>query len=57
MKHSERLDKVQEPIDTASEEVKTLIERILKLERDKLYLKTPRNINDDIMQIVKDVIQ
>lgn len=48
---------VREPIDTASAEVKTIIQRVLKLEKEKIYLKTPRNINDDILKIIKEAIQ
>ena len=51
------LNTIQEPITTASPEVKAIIERVLKLEKDKLYLKTPRNINEDILKIIKQVIQ
>ncbi|MGF1540283.1 MAG: hypothetical protein ACFCU5_07500 [Pleurocapsa sp.] len=51
------LNKIQAPITTASPEVKEIIERVLKIEKDKLYLKTPRNINEDILKIIKQVIQ
>lgn len=51
------LNQIQEPITSASPEVKLIIERVLKLEKDKLYLKTPRNINEEIVKIVKQVIQ
>ncbi|MGV2829772.1 hypothetical protein [Myxosarcina sp. GI1(2024)] len=51
------LNQIQEPITSASPEVKLIIERVLKLEKDKLYLKTPRNINEEIIKIVKQVIQ
>jgi len=51
------LDFIQEPITNASVEAKQVIERVLKLEKDKLYLKTPRNINDDILNIIKYVVQ
>ena len=51
------LNKIQEPITTASPEVKAIIERVLKIEKDKLYLKNPRNINEDILKIIKQVIQ
>jgi hypothetical protein len=27
------------------------------LERDKLYQRNPRNINDDVLTIIKEVIQ
>ncbi|MEN9869924.1 MAG: hypothetical protein RLZZ171_907 [Cyanobacteriota bacterium] len=51
------LTSIQEPIANAPTEVKQIIEQVLKLEKDKLYLKTPRNINDDILNIIKHVVQ
>jgi hypothetical protein len=51
------LTSIQEPIANAPSEVKQIIEQVLKLEKDKLYLKTPRNINDDILNIIKHVVQ
>ena len=50
------IDTVQEPITNASPEVRTIIEKVLKLEKEKLYQRSPRNINDDILQIIKSVI-
>ncbi|MCU0549412.1 MAG: hypothetical protein MUC48_08695 [Leptolyngbya sp. Prado105] len=47
---------VQEPIATAPPEVRRIIERVLKAERDKLYMKNPRHINDDILTIVKEEV-
>ena len=47
---------VQEPIATAPPEVRRIIERVLKAERDKLYLKNPRHINDDILTIIKEEV-
>lgn len=51
------LTSIQEPITNASPEVKQVIEQVLKLEKDKLYLKTPRNINEDILNVIKQVVQ
>ena len=51
------INQVQEPITTASPEINEIIERVLHLEKSKLYLRSPRNINDDIVKIVKEVIQ
>lgn len=48
---------VQEPITSANAEVREIIERVLQAEKDKLYMKPPRNINDDILKIIKEVIQ
>jgi hypothetical protein len=47
----------EDPITSASAEVQDIIERVLQAERDKLYMKNPRNINDDILKIIKEVIQ
>jgi hypothetical protein len=52
-----KIDNVQEPIVTAPPAVRQVIEKVLQLEKDKLYLKTPRNIHDDILKIVKDIVQ
>ena len=48
---------VQEPITDAPPEIREIIQQVLQLEKDKLYLKTPRNINEDILNIIKQVIQ
>jgi hypothetical protein len=48
---------IQEPITNAPPEVKRVIEEVLKIEKDKLYLKTPRNINEDILNIIKNIVQ
>lgn len=50
-------DHVQQPITDAPPEVREIIKQVLQLEKDKLYLKTPRNINEDILNIIKQVIQ
>lgn len=51
------LTSIQQPITNAPPEVKQIIEQVLQLEKDKLYLKTPRNINEDILNIIKKVVQ
>ncbi|MGK7927881.1 MAG: hypothetical protein AB4290_22030 [Spirulina sp.] len=56
MKINIDVQKVQEPITSAPSEVQEIIERVLKLEKEKLYQRFPRNINDDILKIVKEVI-
>ncbi len=56
MESETRLEKVQEPITTAPTEVREIIERVLQLEKDKLYQKAPKNINDDILKIIKEVL-
>lgn len=48
---------VQEPIINAPPEVQQIIERVLQAEKDKLYMKIPRHINDDILRIIKEEVQ
>jgi hypothetical protein len=50
------LSDVQEPITNAPREVKQIIERVLEIEKDKLYMRAPRHINDDILKIIKEAI-
>ena len=51
------LQNIQEPITSAVPEVRKIIERVLEIEKNKLYMKHPRNINDDILKIIKDEIR
>lgn len=51
------LDKITEPINQAEPEVRAIIEQVLQLEREKLYQKNLRHINDDILKIIKENIQ
>lgn len=55
-KSSHNFKNIQEPILQAEPEVRAIIQRVLKLEKDKLYLKTPRNIVEDVVNIIKDVV-
>ncbi|MBD1919664.1 hypothetical protein H6F77_00815 [Microcoleus sp. FACHB-831] len=48
---------VQEPITSAPPEVRQIIERVKQAEKDKLYMKIPRYINDDILAIVKEAVR
>ncbi|MEG3845687.1 hypothetical protein QT971_00485 [Microcoleus sp. herbarium19] len=50
------LSDVQEPITSAPPEVRQIIERVLEVEKDKLYMRVPRHINDDILKIIKEAI-
>lgn len=50
-------DNVQEPIINAPAEIKEIIDRVLRVEKDKLYMRSPKNINDDVLNIIKEVIQ
>ena len=57
MSTESQLDQIQQPIKNASPEVRQIIERVLQLEKDKLYQKNPRNINDDILKIIKEIVK
>ncbi len=57
MSQKPSINNVEEPITNAPAEVRQIIERVLQLEKDKLYMKIPRNINEDILKIIKEVVQ
>lgn len=57
MEQQPDINKVQEPITSAPTEVRLIIERVLKLEKERLYQRTPRHINDDILAIIKETVQ
>ena len=57
MQKDPTLSNVQEPIANAPVEIKEIIERVLQVERDKLYMRSPKNINEDILNIIKEIIQ
>lgn len=50
-------DAVQKPITEASKEIKKIISRVLQAEKDKLHMKTPRYIADDILKIFEEEIK
>ena len=57
MTHEPMKNDVEEPITNAPLEVRQIIERVLQAEKDKLYMRVPRNINDDILKIIKEEVQ
>ncbi len=44
-------------IEQLTQEEKNLLQKIIKAERDKLYMKNPRGINEDIYKAVMEVIK
>ncbi|MEG3921329.1 hypothetical protein [Microcoleus sp. POL10_C6] len=52
----QELSDVQEPITSAPPEVRQIIERVLEIEKDKLYMRAPRYISDDILKVIKEAI-
>ncbi len=51
------IDEVQEPIKSASPEVREIIERVWHLEKSRLDKKSFGHINEDILAIVKEVVK
>jgi hypothetical protein len=47
---------VGEPINSAPPEVKQIIERVLQVEKDRLYTQNYRGINEDILKIIQEAI-
>ncbi|HBQ98715.1 MULTISPECIES: hypothetical protein [unclassified Roseofilum] len=50
-------DSVLEPLKQASPEVQKVVKRVLQVEKDKLHFSSPRNINDDILKIIKEEVR
>jgi hypothetical protein len=57
MKKEPNIDDVQEPINSASPEVRQIIEQVWQLEKSRLDKKSLSHINDDILAIVKEAIR
>jgi len=57
MTNESSMDEVQEPISTALPEVRQIIERVWQVEKGRLDKKSLSHINDDILKIVKEVVQ
>ncbi len=51
------LKQITEPITNAKPEIKTIVEQVLQLEKEKLSQKSLRYINDDILEIIKQNIK
>jgi len=48
---------IEEPINNASSEVQQIIRQVLHLEKERLYAKSSKSINDDILRLIKEVIR
>lgn len=57
MDQQSSIDEVQAPITTAPPQVRRIIELVLEAEKDKLYQKYPRSINEDIIKIIKETVR
>jgi hypothetical protein len=50
-------EQVRAILEELSTEEKLLLSRVIKAERDKLHMKTPRGINEDIWTAISEVIK
>ncbi|MEB3219379.1 MAG: hypothetical protein HC836_36900 [Richelia sp. RM2_1_2] len=57
MEKQHNIDEVQEPIKSASAEVRQIIERVWNLEKSRLDKKSFGHINEDILAIVKEAVK
>ncbi|AFY34865.1 hypothetical protein [Calothrix sp. PCC 7507] len=57
MSQEANIDDVQEPITSASPEVRQIVERVWHLEKSRLDKKINSHINDDILAIVKEAVR
>ncbi|MGB7415931.1 MAG: hypothetical protein WA902_17135, partial [Thermosynechococcaceae cyanobacterium] len=53
----ESLAQVQEPITSASTEIRQIIDRVLELEKDRLDRNDRGLIQSDILNIIKEAVQ
>lgn len=44
-------------VDIEDEKIATVIERVLQAEQDKLHLKNPRGIREDLEDIIREEIE
>lgn len=45
-----------EPLKDGPEAVRKIIERVLKLEQERLYQRMPR-LNDDVLRVIKEEVR
>jgi hypothetical protein len=57
MSNQANIEYVQEPITNAPFHVKQIIELVWKLEKSRIDRRSKSHINDDILEIVKQVVQ
>jgi len=57
MTKESNIDDVQEPINSASPEVRQIIERVWQLEKSRIDKKINSHINEDILAIVKEAVR
>lgn len=48
---------LQTNLNRFSPEVQEIVSQVLQLEKKKLYQKSPRYINEDVLNIIKSVVQ
>jgi len=50
-------DYLQTNLNHFSPEVQQIVTQVLQLEKKKLYQKSPRHINEDVLNIIKTRVQ
>lgn len=45
-----------EPLKSGEPHIRRIIERVLRLERERLYQKAP-HLNDDVLRIIKEEVK
>jgi len=51
------LEIITQPIDQAKPEIRSIVQEVIQLEKERLAQKNSRYINDDILKIIKKYIQ
>ncbi len=50
-------DELQKPFKEAAPEIRQIIKRVLDAEKNKLHMKNPRNIKEDLKAIFEEEIK
>lgn len=57
MSYQANIEYVQEPITSAPSHVRQIIELVWKLEKSRIDRRSKSHINDDILEIIKQVVK
>jgi len=49
--------RIDEALAAASEDVKTVVSEVLRIENNYIHMNQPRGINDDILSMIERVVK
>jgi len=51
------MDEVKELWESLSPEARRLVGRVIEIEKSKLHMSLPRGVNDEIVQVIKEIVR